>query len=101
MKKVFDRKFLVDELGLPYDNDEIIMEDEVVDTLRWSIVHSLIFKHDGKYYKTYYSVGATEMQYESPWEYEESVECTEVELKEVLVKKWVEVQSVTVEDCTQ
>lgn len=91
MKKVFNKDFLVDQLGLPYDNDGIIMEDKMVDHSRWSIGHSLIFEHEGKYYKTYYSEGATENQYESPWEYEDDIVCVEVELKEVLVKKWVEV----------
>ena len=46
----------------------------------------------GKFYMTTYSVGATEMQWEKPWEYEEEVECTEVELKEVKVKKWIPVE---------
>jgi hypothetical protein len=35
-----------------------------------------------------YSVGATEMQDESPWENEEEVECTEVELVEQTIKVW-------------
>lgn len=39
---------------------------------------------------TYYSVGATEMQEESPYEYEgEWVEVTEVVPKEVTVTKYV------------
>ena len=33
-----------------------------------------------------------EQQYEYPWDNEEEVECWEVELKEVMVKKWVNVQ---------
>lgn len=32
---------------------------------------------------------ATESQYESPWEFEDQVDCYEVELKEVKVRKWV------------
>ena len=38
-----------------------------------------------------YSEGATELQDERPWEYQDEVECIEVELKEVKVKKWVPV----------
>ena len=32
------------------------------------------------------------MQWEEPWEYEEEVECEEVELREVTVNKWLPVQ---------
>lgn len=32
------------------------------------------------------------MQWEKPWEYEDEVKCTEVELKEVKVKKWIPVE---------
>lgn len=32
---------------------------------------------------------ATESQYESPWEFEDQVDCYEVELKEMKVRKWV------------
>ena len=42
---------------------------------------------------TEYSVGATECQCESPWEYAaDEIECTEVELKEVTIKKWVPIK---------
>lgn len=87
MIRKFKREDLL-ELGLPYDSDDVVL-DEVDDTSRWSVIHNLIFKHEDKYYQTSYSVGATEMQYERPWEYEDEVTCVEVELKEVVVKKWV------------
>ena len=46
---------------------------------RWSYHYVMIFKYDGKYYKTHYSVGATEMQDESPYEYaSDMIECVEV-----------------------
>lgn len=48
--------------------------------------HEIVFEDNGKFYQTTYSEGATEMQYESPWEYDDEVECTEVELREVKVK---------------
>lgn len=86
-KKIFDKTFLVDDLDLPY-NDEIIKVNEVVDTSRWSIIYELIFEHDGKFWRTSYSVGATESQDESAWEYDSTVECVEVELKEVVTKQW-------------
>jgi len=86
----FPKSLLVDELDLPYNSD-IVKQDEVVDTSRWSVIHELIFEHEGKHYRTFYSKGATEYQDESPWEYDEDVKCTEVELKEVTVKQWVDV----------
>jgi len=86
----FSKDFLVDELNLP-DNDDIVMLDEIIDHSRWSVIHNIVFEHEGKFYQTGYSVGATESQYESPWEYDDEVECTEVELKEVMVKQWVTV----------
>lgn len=60
------------------DEAEVI-EDIVVDNSRWSINHSVIFKIDGKFYESYYSVGATEYQDESPYEHEgDEIECDEV-----------------------
>jgi hypothetical protein len=73
------------ELDLPY----AAILDEIEDTSRWSVHHRIIFAYQGRFYETYYSVGATEMQDERPWEYDDEVECVEVELKEVKVKKWV------------
>jgi hypothetical protein len=86
-KRVFSKDFLLNELDLPYS----AIYKEIVDTSRWSIHNRCIFEHDGKFYEAFYSVGATESQDESPWEYDKDVECTEVELREVKVKKWVPV----------
>ena len=41
---------------------------------------------------TTYSEGSTECQDERPWEYKDEIKCTEVELKEVKVKKWIPVE---------
>ena len=87
----FKKDFLVNELDLPYNSD-IIKLDEINDTSRWSVYHTLVFEHEGKFYQTQYSVGATEYQDESPWEFEEEVKCYEVEEKEVVVKQWVKVE---------
>ncbi|MCL1696387.1 hypothetical protein [Lysinibacillus sp. BPa_S21] len=81
------KDYLKNELDLPSS----AVLDEITDTSRWSVHHRIIFKHDGKFYEAYYSEGATEMQDERPWEYEDEVECDEVELKEVKVVKWVKV----------
>lgn len=88
-KKIFKRDYLVNELDLPYN----AIEEELIDNSRWSLTYRIIFEDNGKHYQTYYNVGATECQDERPWEYEDEVECTEVEQREVVVKKWVAVDN--------
>jgi len=81
------REQMLDILG----TDDAI-EDEIVDHTRWAVHHEMVFKKDGKFYKTWYSVGATESQDESPWEYEDEVEAVEVEKYEKTVTAWREVE---------
>lgn len=77
------------ELGLPCDYENIML-DEITDTSRWSIHHRIVFKYtDDKFYQAFYSVGATEQQDEQPWQYNEEIELTEVELKEIVINKWI------------
>lgn len=85
MKKKFHKDYLINELDLPYK----AIRDVITDTSRWSIHHEIVFEDNGKFYKTGYSVGATENQDESPWEYDSEVSCIEVELKEVKKLEWV------------
>lgn len=85
--KMFSKDYLKYELDLPCNS----IVDRIVDTTRWSVIHEIVFEDKGKFYQTTYSVGATEMQYERPWEYVDEVKCIEVELREVKVKKWVPV----------
>lgn len=69
------------------------VEETLVDTTRWSLLYELVFKFSGKYYKTSYSVGATECQDESPFEYDpDMIECAEVEPVEVTVVQYREVK---------
>jgi hypothetical protein len=84
----FKKDFLIDELDLPYS----AIEDKVIDNSRWSIQHEIVFEHEGKFYRTYYSVGATESQDEGPWEYDDEVDCTEVVKQEITVMAWVPVK---------
>jgi len=64
--------------------------DKIYDTSRWSEHHEQVFRIGDRFFMTGYSVGATEMQDESPYEYEgEWVEVTEVVPKEVTVTKYV------------
>jgi len=81
----FKTSFLKRELDLPSS----ALVDDIIDTSRWSTHHKIIFEHEGKFYQTEYSRGSTEQQDERPWEYEEEVDCDEVELKEVKVMRWV------------
>lgn len=86
----FKKDYLVNELGLPFDSDHV-QNDVIIDNTRWSIVHEIVFEVDGKFYSTYYEEGATECQYEEPWESEDEIECTEVELVPVVKHEWVPV----------
>lgn len=85
MKITLNKSILIDDLNLP----ENAIHDEITDTSRWSVNHEVVFKYNDRFYMTWYSEGATEMQDESPWEYEDEVECVEVELKKVEVVKWI------------
>ena len=71
----------------------VILLDEMIDHARWSIVHKIViqFEDDGPdiAWEGSYRIGATEMQDESPWEYENEVEFFKVIRKPVTVDKWV------------
>lgn len=69
-----------------------LISDEITDKSRWSVSHEIIFQWiDGKFYSTYYSEGATECQDESPWEYEDDIECMEVEPVKTLIDVYLPV----------
>ena len=80
----FKKEILIDELDLPYS----ALEDNIIDTTRWSEIHEIVFKLDDKFYQTSYSKGSTEMQDEGPWDDEDEVECTEVHQVDKVVKVW-------------
>lgn len=80
----FSKEFMLDEIL----DSKKVLEDNIVDNSRWSIIHEMVFEHEGKFYSTTYSVGATERQDESPWEYEDEVECVEVHKVEKIMKVW-------------
>lgn len=82
--KMFPKEYLTKTLGLPFN----AIENKIVERTRWSLIHEIVFKDlDGKYYHTTYEDGATEMQEEAPWEYDDEVECIEVKR----IKRYVEV----------
>lgn len=66
----FTKEQLLDKL------DGEAEEDTIVETSRWSVLHDLIFRHEGNFYQTTYSCGATEQQDEAPFEYNDpETEC--------------------------
>lgn len=89
----FKKDFLQGLAGDDYDSSVVeVIYTDLTDTTRWSIIYESVFKFEGKFYRTYYSVGATESQYERPYEYDaDEIECLEV----VPTEKTVTVYEVT------
>ncbi len=79
------RKELAQKLVDPddYEEEELEgfkkVEDRQTSNSRWSINHTMVVEKDGHFYRANYSVGATEQQDETPFEYDED----EIEFKEV------------------
>lgn len=65
--------------------------DKIVGHRRWSVDHERVFEHEGRFYRTSYSIGATESQDESPYQYDPAeIECPEVFPKQVTVTVYEE-----------
>jgi len=89
INKDFTKEYLTETLGLPHDSNEVI-EDTIYETSRWTEKHEIIFKDtDGKVYQTWYGQGLTELQDESPWEYEDIISCREMIQVEKTITTWV------------
>lgn len=74
---------------MAYSGDKL--EDKIIENTRWSVVHEMVFPFEGKFYQSVYSVGATESQDESAYEYaDDEIEVTEVHQVEKTVKVWEE-----------
>lgn len=83
MKKVsFPTDLLKELASLEVDEEEqgyTVVQNQMYDTSRWSIHYQLIFEKDGRFFKAFYSCGATEQQDESPFEYSgKEYDCLEV-----------------------
>lgn len=82
----FAKEFLLESL----DDSEATVYDKVTGTTRWSVLHERVFRHEGEFYQTHYSVGATEYQDESPYEHDDAeVECHEMVAVEKTVTVYV------------
>lgn len=89
MEKKFKREYLIEELDLPFN----AVDDKIVNRTRWELIHEIIFQDtDGTYWRTQVRDGATELQETIPWEYEDEVECEQVEKRLVLRKEWVPIE---------
>lgn len=60
-------------IALGDSSDFSTISNETVDTRRWVTCHEILVKRvsDGKLFESYYEQGATEMQDQSPYEYDE------------------------------
>jgi|AntRauTorcE11897_2_1112592.scaffolds.fasta_scaffold00400_32 hypothetical protein len=90
----FTKEFLQEHVL--YGNEEVedvfVVADNIIETTRWSEIHYLVFNFEGKLYQTTYSQGSTEIQDESPFEYEDDgVDCVEVEPYKATITKYKEV----------
>ena len=85
------------EAGLPWEckGGEVLLDRDHGSGGRWHNDVELIFRlpgqHDGTAWRTWYRRPSTEMQSETPWEYEDEVECTLVRLVEVRRREWMPV----------
>jgi len=101
---VITRVFTPDELeaiGVPFECDPAVHDslaeelyDNLYDTTRWSHVYEFVFRapDDGKAYRVYYKVGATEEQEQDLWDWESKIYAVEVEEVPVTTTKWVAVK---------
>jgi hypothetical protein len=78
------KQFAIDELDLPFS----AVEDIITHSSRWHEHHKIVFEYEGKFYRTTYRVGATEMQEEYPWDDKDEIECTEVRKVQKMVDVW-------------
>jgi len=71
---------LVGDEPIEYDGDFYkLVENDIADRGRWTITYEMVFKYNDDFYRTYYNIGATEQQYESPFEYENDlIKCKKV-----------------------
>lgn len=87
IERKFPKEGLVNKWG---DFLVPVVHDEIVDHLRWDVMHEAVFQHEDAYWRTHYRVGATENQDYYPFEYDDVITATQVVEEEVTVKRWVD-----------
>jgi hypothetical protein len=92
--RIFTRDEL-DEIGVPYEcgafeGSAKELHCELFDTTRWSHVYEFVFRapDDGKAYRVYYRRGATEMQDQDLWNWDDEIQAVEVEQVQVTKTEW-------------
>ena len=91
------RAVVTDDLMSVKDSEqwewERVTGNTIVDNTRWSICYSAIFKYkqSARTYRFYWKQGATEMQDEQPYEYDDFYEPKEVVEKPITTTEWVDV----------
>ena len=75
-----------------------VVEEHITGSRRWSLEYTTIILDtvNDKYYKTYYSIAATECQEEEPYEYEDNVCFVEVEKVSVESYEWKPVNTMEI-----
>lgn len=68
----FSRKDAVDIVRGSRKDEFKIVSNDIYDTDRWSLRYVIVIERlsDGKFFKSFYQVGATELQDEGPYEYD-------------------------------
>lgn len=87
----FKKEDLINLAYGDYDDEVFdVIHNKIMDATRWSVVYEMVFKHQGKFYETSYSRGATEGQDESPYEHEgDMISVSEVAPREFTVIRYV------------
>lgn len=75
-KREFMQRLAYDDI---YPKEAEVIENKIISVGRWDIHYEIVFKTNSKYYRSYYSIGATENQDNQPYEYDgNEIECEEV-----------------------
>ncbi len=90
MRKLTVPKDIAEQIVYEDHDDWEKIEETIVDQTRWNTHYEGIFRYipTNRFYKIGYSKGSTECQ-DTDLFYKDEVEFYEVELKEVVVKKWM------------
>lgn len=85
----------LEDIGVPFECGEFghtaeELHCELWDTTRWAHVYEFIFRapDDGKTYRVFYWRGATEMQDQDLWNWDNEIEADEVEQVQVTKTEW-------------
>ena len=91
MTEYFDKHMILEIIQEgESENGARLVDKEIEELTRWDVHYKVVFEFDAKLYMFSYSEGLTEMQDHRPFEYEDEVECIEVEPKEQTVIVYVE-----------